>query len=409
MDKERVKSAAIGRWRDVARAIGISDKYLGDKHGPCPKCGGTDRWRVYDDFDQTGGCICNQCGPNLGDGFELVEWFIGCDFPAALTRVADCLGVQSNGNGHAKNGKQKPKTLPRHSEHCARDRIDEWCGRKPGVTVNAVGAAGGFVTTYFDYNAIAFDACDSDGKTGTVLYRATGDDWPATDKLHVRKTHCIGEDGVVVLGGRERFNTSHTVVKCEGVTDALAIHPLLPAGYVAVANICGAKSGKGASILADMLRDTGKHLVVIHDADKPGQDGAETVVAKTVGSAASIRCPVLPYAIEKDHGKDLRDYVNDGHTWLDIVKLIEDAKPVDHAAFARTKPSATRTHQDNAQPTLLTAEGRTEAANAKRLVARHGDVLRWCDPWNKWMVWDGKRWKIDDCRRVDALAKSVVE
>lgn len=56
---------------------------------------------------------------------------------------------------------------------------------------------------------------------------------------------------------------------------------------------------------------------------------------------------------------------------------------------------------------LLSIEGRTEAANATRLVERFGNDVRWCDPWNKWLVWDGKRWKHDDSRRVEALAKSV--
>lgn len=58
---------------------------------------------------------------------------------------------------------------------------------------------------------------------------------------------------------------------------------------------------------------------------------------------------------------------------------------------------------------MLTAEGRTETANAKRLVAKHGEDLRWCDPWGKWLIWDGARWKVDDQRQVDAYAKSVVD
>ena len=28
--------------------------------------------------------------------------------------------------------------------------------------------------------------------------------------------------------------------------------------------------------------------------------------------------------------------------------------------------------------------------NAERLVALHGDKIRWCDPWGKWLVWDGQ-------------------
>ena len=53
------------------------------------------------------------------------------------------------------------------------------------------------------------------------------------------------------------------------------------------------------------------------------------------------------------------------------------------------------------------AEGRTESANAQRLVALHGHDLRWCEPWKRWLVWDGKRWAVDQQRTVDRLARGV--
>ena len=31
-------------------------------HGPCPDCGGTDRFRAFDDVNDSGGLLCNQCG-----------------------------------------------------------------------------------------------------------------------------------------------------------------------------------------------------------------------------------------------------------------------------------------------------------------------------------------------------------
>ena len=124
---ERLKAAAAGRWREVARAVGIGDEYLTSQHGPCPRreCGGTDRFRVFDDFDATGGVYCNQCGQHLGDGFATVQWFTGCTFPESVKRVADIIGFQPSGNGHAANGTRKPASLTRHSEQFSRDRIAE--------------------------------------------------------------------------------------------------------------------------------------------------------------------------------------------------------------------------------------------------------------------------------------------
>lgn len=56
---------------------------------------------------------------------------------------------------------------------------------------------------------------------------------------------------------------------------------------------------------------------------------------------------------------------------------------------------------------LCSASGRTEVSNAKRFVMRFGDKVRWCDPWQKWIRWDGMRWKIDDSRHVEKLAKQI--
>lgn len=39
-----VAAAAIGRWPDLLTAVGIDTPFNG-KHGPCPACGGKDRFR----------------------------------------------------------------------------------------------------------------------------------------------------------------------------------------------------------------------------------------------------------------------------------------------------------------------------------------------------------------------------
>jgi putative DNA primase/helicase len=38
----------------------------------------------------------------------------------------------------------------------------------------------------------------------------------------------------------------------------------------------------------------------------------------------------------------------------------------------------------------------TDKGNAQRVVERHGQALRYCHPWKSWLVWDGKRWRLDD-------------
>ncbi len=50
----------------------------------------------------------------------------------------------------------------------------------------------------------------------------------------------------------------------------------------------------------------------------------------------------------------------------------------------------------------------TEQGNAERLIHRHGRNLRYCFPWGKWLVWDGKRWIKDDTGEVFRMAKETV-
>ena len=50
----------------------------------------------------------------------------------------------------------------------------------------------------------------------------------------------------------------------------------------------------------------------------------------------------------------------------------------------------------------------TDLGNAERLVARHGDDLRYVHPWAKWLVWDGKRWKPDTTGEVERRARETV-
>src|SRR5215207_2639323 len=50
----------------------------------------------------------------------------------------------------------------------------------------------------------------------------------------------------------------------------------------------------------------------------------------------------------------------------------------------------------------------TDLGNAERLVARHGKDLRYVYLWNKWLAWDGKRWKIDAAGEVARRAVETV-
>ena len=81
---------ARGRWREILPQLGIDTSFLRIKHGPCPLCGGKDRFR-WDDTDGSGSYFCNQCRPGLG--MTLVMKKNGFDFGLACREVDAIIGA----------------------------------------------------------------------------------------------------------------------------------------------------------------------------------------------------------------------------------------------------------------------------------------------------------------------------
>ena len=77
-----------GKWPEILASLGIDSCYLKNKHGPCPICGGKDRFR-FDDKGK-GLFFCNQCGS--GDGIKLLQLYYGWDFKYALQDIQDAIG-----------------------------------------------------------------------------------------------------------------------------------------------------------------------------------------------------------------------------------------------------------------------------------------------------------------------------
>jgi len=50
----------------------------------------------------------------------------------------------------------------------------------------------------------------------------------------------------------------------------------------------------------------------------------------------------------------------------------------------------------------------TDLGNAERLAASHGQTLRYCHSWGKWLHWNGQRWEIDENDEVVRRASETV-
>lgn len=78
-------SSSRHHWPQILSGLGISVPE-NNKHGPCPICGGKDRFR-FDDKQGRGTWICNQC--RHGDGLDLVARVNACDLLSAARLVSD--------------------------------------------------------------------------------------------------------------------------------------------------------------------------------------------------------------------------------------------------------------------------------------------------------------------------------
>ena len=55
------------------------------------------------------------------------------------------------------------------------------------------------------------------------------------------------------------------------------------------------------------------------------------------------------------------------------------------------------------RPNLLTGFDPEDVGNARRLIGMYGPSLRYCHAFNKWLVWDSRRWALDESDRVREL------
>jgi hypothetical protein len=98
-DVRDVKHASNGRWVEILGRFGAATALLRNSHGPCPGCGGRDRFR-FDDLAGDGTFLCSQGHGELlvGDGIALLMHIKGWEWKRCVQELGAALGVPA-GNG----------------------------------------------------------------------------------------------------------------------------------------------------------------------------------------------------------------------------------------------------------------------------------------------------------------------
>ncbi|MHB8069527.1 MAG: DUF7146 domain-containing protein [Desulfobaccales bacterium] len=113
---EELRDQAMGQWGGILSILAPELECALEKaprHVPCPMHGGKDGFRLYEDFEKTGGGICNTCGA-MPNGFQVLQWIRGWNFYQALEAVSEVLNggapvvqCRENANGFSSRAHRK--------------------------------------------------------------------------------------------------------------------------------------------------------------------------------------------------------------------------------------------------------------------------------------------------------------
>lgn len=238
-----------------------------------------------------------------------------------------------------------------------------WCLRKKGIDLAALRRAGCRLAKWpkksaSPYYCIATPIYGAslldDDPCGWVLWNQSGQPLPLfqgkgrPSKPVKMLTTGGSASGWIGQSGLASIMDAETVWLTEGPSDLLAIDSIMPdemrGTHVVLANSGGSTENPRAEYLAILA---GKNVHVLRDADEPGELGAAKWCLAAAKVTAAVKHVRLPFAVAKDHGKDVRDWILAGNDWQGLVALAESTALFDAAspaapALAASPPPAAK-------------------------------------------------------------------
>ena len=283
------KARAVPIEREIERR-GIKLRGRVERVGPCPVCGGDDRFGIN---TTKGVWNCRGCGKG-GDVIELVQHLDGVDFKTACTTLAGEAPPKPNGRG---NGRADG---------------DKRAGKK-GILVAAFGYQNASGDVVYTIERIEYPII-KDGKK-KKKFRARRSD-PLKSGAFVYDLEGVERVPYRLPGLIEGIASGHPVLIPEGEAK---VDKLIGLGLVATCNAFGGGVEKPAE-LAAYLRDA--DVVLLPDNDDVGFKHIDNIGALLTGVAKRIRVLLLPALPPKG---DIIDWLTAGGTRDQLDGLIAAA------------------------------------------------------------------------------------
>lgn len=157
-DWKEIEPLMLNNWQAAIMSIvNVPRTAFSPKHGPCPSCGGSDRYRFDDNFETKGdgGAICNQCGN--GSGITWLMKLSGMTFPESMEALAGFLNMHPREKLEAIR-KQMPK-VNHSSDYLTPEEVKSIMDKTQVKTVN----------TWTKINGIGCDINVINGKSGELV------------------------------------------------------------------------------------------------------------------------------------------------------------------------------------------------------------------------------------------------